>query len=145
MTFHISYSQHCKELLQNGKTFKDINNMCFLNYRKFTIHSFVCQCTQQKMLKGTKHSSRIPLAMQPQKHVAICYHSKEKKKILNWSWKPVNVIVSIVSHLNLTYLIFKISLQIEDIQLKVNIASLLTVSLFNLNLSTLRIYQKAKT
>ena len=81
MTFHImlSYNQHCKELLQNGKTFKDINNICFLNYRKFTIHSFVCQCTQQKMLKGTKHSSRIPLAMQPQKHVAICYHSKEKK------------------------------------------------------------------
>ena len=78
--FNISYNQHCKELLQNGKTFKDINNICFLNYRKFTIHSFVCQCTQQKMLKGTKHSSRIPLAMQPQKHVAICYHSKKRKK-----------------------------------------------------------------
>ena len=115
--WHLSYNQHCKELLQNGKTFKDINNICFLNYRKFTIHSFVCQCTQQKMLKGTKHSSRIPLAMQPQKHVAICYHSKKKKKILNWSWKPVNVIVSIVSHLNLTFLIFKTSVQIEDIQL----------------------------
>ena len=114
---NISYNQHCKELLQNGKTFKDINNICFLNYRKFTIHSFVCQCTQHKMLKGTKHLSRFPLAMQPQKHVAICYHSKEKKKILNWSWKPVNVIVSIVSHLNLTFLIFKTSVQIEDIQL----------------------------
>ena len=99
----VNLARNCYKM---EKHLKILTKYLFSKLKKI-YHSFFCLSMHSAQnAQGNKTFESIPFGNATSKTCCHLLPLKRKEKILNWSWKPVNVIVSIVSHLNLNFLIF---------------------------------------